>query len=300
MSKTQRFFRTILLLFIILNFYSFGYAGLGTSIPLVSNGAIVVDGESLDWNGIQPFLQDVQGDSYCEEGTDIKTYYLAKDSNYLYWRLDTWSGNFSFGSSSQEKFPVLLFYETGSTQQGPYPNGVTVNISSDSAYISARYDNTEWTQLYSGTEYGAVDQIAEGKILLSEFEPFVIEFISAYYWRAPDVEPHCDEVFKVYNNIPDPTPDPTPTPPTDPSTSLDVSQDSLSLSKGEVKSISVTGGTSPYTVTSSDISVATAIIGGARVIVTGVAKGFAIITITDSDSNSVDVSVKVYDPLEGH
>jgi len=151
---------------------------------------ITIDGMSGDWSGIDPILNDEQGDSICEEGTDITKYYLAKDNNYLYWRVDTQSGNFTF----EERILVLLFYESGAPN-GPYPNGITVNVTDyNEAFVAARYTNNEWTVLYGGPEYGVVGQVAEGKILLTEFNPFTIEYINTYYWRGPDADPQCDEV----------------------------------------------------------------------------------------------------------
>jgi len=110
---------------LIKHYYSLTQSGPpGIIIPFRT---ITVDGISSDWSGINPIVTDAQGDSICETGTDIRRYYLAKDNTYLYWRVDTWSGTFSFGSPGNEKILVLLFLEIGTPSQGPYPNGITVN-----------------------------------------------------------------------------------------------------------------------------------------------------------------------------
>jgi hypothetical protein len=157
---------------------------------------INIDGLPSDWDGIIPIIIDSESDSYCETGTDITQLFLAQDDHYLYWRVDTASGEFSFGSNGQEKLLVLLFYET-TYPNGPYPNGITVNLNSPTnGFVSARYDNYDWIGLYGGIEYGRINQIAEGKIALTDFNPFKIEYLNAYYWRGADADPQCDDAIR--------------------------------------------------------------------------------------------------------
>jgi len=161
---------------------------------------ITVDGLPSDWAGINPILNDSEDDSICETGTDIRGYYLAKDNNYLYWRVDTWSGTFSFGSLGNERILVLNFGEMGTPTQGPYPNGISVNLTSgNNAYVLARYDNKEMTGLYGGSTYGRANKVAEGKIRLSDFATLDIHHLNVYYWRGPDVVPQCDEANLLFS-----------------------------------------------------------------------------------------------------
>jgi hypothetical protein len=199
MLKKQRVIGISLGLLLVLYFFGLGNAGLVFEplIPTVGNDAITIDGSSEDWAGVDPFLLDAEDDSDCEEGTDIKAYYLAKDDQYLYWRLETFSGTFFFGSDTEPKYPILLFYEDA-------PNGLTVNISSTDGLPVAHLSvgsNGVWEYLYGGQEYGVVDKIAEGKIPLDEFEGFEISFIMAYYWRS-ESGPQCDEVMGTYDPPP--------------------------------------------------------------------------------------------------
>ena len=102
------------------------------------------------------------------------------------------SGNFYFGSPEDERILILLFYESDE-----FPNGITVNVNGpDYGYVSAKYDNINWTGLYGGPEYGTARDVAEGRIPLSEFNPFTIESIGTYYYWGPDADPQCDEVSK--------------------------------------------------------------------------------------------------------
>lgn len=55
----------------------------------------------------------------------------------------------------------------------------------------------------------------------------------------------------------------------------------------------ISGGTSPYTVSSSDAKIATATVSGATLTVTGVKEGIANITITDKNKLTGSLAVKV-------
>ena len=72
-----------------------------------------------------------------------------------------------------------------------------------------------------------------------------------------------------------------------------VDLETVTVSIGGTQTITISGGKSPYTVSSDDTSVATALVNGNIVTVTGVAEGPATVTITDSNSNSVTVAVTV-------
>ncbi|MDY6971657.1 MAG: SBBP repeat-containing protein [Thermodesulfobacteriota bacterium] len=72
-----------------------------------------------------------------------------------------------------------------------------------------------------------------------------------------------------------------------------VTPTSLNLSEGQSGTLTISGGASPYTAVSSDISMADVVLNGDTAVVTGVAEGPAIITVTDKDFNSITVSVTV-------
>ena len=156
---------------------------------------INIDGDPEDWDGISPIILDDQGDSFCETGTDIKSLYLAQDDTYLYWRVDTYSGTFSFENPPEDRKLVLLFYETDAPT-GLYPNGITVQLNGIDGVVLVRATNEDFVYLYNGQEYGTVGTIAEGRIPISEFNPFNIEFVGTYYYRGPDADPQCDEASK--------------------------------------------------------------------------------------------------------
>ena len=72
-----------------------------------------------------------------------------------------------------------------------------------------------------------------------------------------------------------------------------VNPTSLSLSVGATSNCTISNGTSPYSASSSNTSVATASVSGSTLIVTGISAGSATITVSDSGSDSATVSVTV-------
>ena len=146
-----------------------GYAGLelGVDLPVAS---IVVDGIPNDWSGIPAYLEDEEGDSTQGVGTDIKAVYLCKDDTYLYWRMDTWSGTFSYIDVNDG--PSLFFQSGGD------------------AFLDVR--------MYFALDPpkgGMVDEVAEGKILLSEFNSATFNRVLGYYGSSDHydrIEPDSD------------------------------------------------------------------------------------------------------------
>ena len=58
----------------------------------IATRTITVDGLTTDWDGLAPIVTDSQGDdSPSYNGDDIRALYLAKDSQYLYIRMDLWA-----------------------------------------------------------------------------------------------------------------------------------------------------------------------------------------------------------------
>ena len=55
----------------------------------------------------------------------------------------------------------------------------------------------------------------------------------------------------------------------------------VEVATGKTTTVSVSGGTAPYTVLSSDIAIASATINQSTVTITGVKKGSAIVTVVD-------------------
>jgi len=217
-------------IFFILSFSGFGHAGMifESEIPVVENDAITINGDSTDWyvDGVEiaPFLTDAQGDSTCEEGTDIKSLYLAKDDHYLYWRMDNWDG-FYLGTPESERYPVIVFYEIDPLREDGFPaGGVTEQIykqiysnggrivGSIAGIIHDDGEPWDWTGLHNDTEWGQINDIAEGKIPLEYFDnplpdehPGInlsLNHLFLYYWR-PEHSGQCDSIEKSYiNNTP--------------------------------------------------------------------------------------------------
>ncbi len=165
----------------------------------IPSANIIVDGYSSDWNGIEPFINDAQGDA-CKEGMDIKACYLAKDQNFLYWRMDIWGDSYD---EAHDTGPELHFFP----QEVPF-SGSTVDTDSSLSFmenhIHARvYSNDndgmiwkvnsagDFTKLYEGDAYGKYNSIAEGKIPLSVFGDVDYKDICFIYFFQKDQFPSC-------------------------------------------------------------------------------------------------------------
>ena len=128
---------------------------------------ITIDGLADDWTGISPYIQDLQDDSSCGEGTDIKDLYLATDGSNLFWRIDTWSGKFNL-----ENHEIRLKY----TSLPNYPTLPKLNVQAgvtwngEGGFIEV-YNEIERPSIpvCSGSEYGRAGQIMEGKVPLRFF-----------------------------------------------------------------------------------------------------------------------------------
>lgn len=67
----------------------------GNSDYYLQDAAIVVDGNTEDWSGIPPVRVDERNDEAANAnypGTDIKAFYMAKDSQFLYLMMEVYDG----------------------------------------------------------------------------------------------------------------------------------------------------------------------------------------------------------------
>ena len=79
--------------------------------------------------------------------------------------------------------------------------------------------------------------------------------------------------------------------------SISVIPTTPNITVGETGTCNISGGTSPYSASSSNTSVATVSVSGSTLSVTGVSAGSATVTVNDSGSDSSTVSVTVYEPF---
>jgi len=152
---------------------------------------ITIDGLPGDWAGIPPLLTDPSGDSPCGVGTDIISLYLAQDASFLYWRIDTSDGLFTWDGQDTTKGPGVTFY---SLSGGSVLAGITASMPGNPsiASISVQYPGPEWTHLATCPRYAKTDQVAEGKIPLILFNGYL--FNSVYAWYSSGIGTAlCDE-----------------------------------------------------------------------------------------------------------
>jgi len=164
------------------------YSALGFDVPIRT---ITVDGQPGDWAGISPILTDPSGDSTCGAGTDIIALYLARDDQYLYWRMDTADGQFSYDGQDTPRGPEVTFY---SISGGQAVSGVSASLPGDPgvASISFLAPPSDWVHLATCPRWGKAVQVAEGKIPLNLFNGFTLNTLHTGY-RSGVGAAFCDE-----------------------------------------------------------------------------------------------------------
>jgi uncharacterized protein (TIGR02145 family) len=139
---------------------------------------IQVDGSADDWVGIPAYAQDPMGDLVCNAGPDLKAVYFAKDSQYLYWRIDSYSGE--FGS---DYHPSIHFYQKADGKSD-YDVHARAWGHQDSGVVWQYTDQDGYVKIHAGVEFGKIDSVAEGKIPLSLFSGNQIIKIYAYFYNS--------------------------------------------------------------------------------------------------------------------
>jgi hypothetical protein len=145
---------------------------------------ITVDGNVGDWGDNLPMSIDPQGDWDSPLGSgqaiDISAVYLAKDSAYLYWRVDLWDGPASNASS----YGLNIW-------QGIENPTVSLTTRFDNGVVSCdiEYNDGMGQRLYSDPIPDATVAIGgaiEGRVPLSVFTDFVnpIAHLYATYWDS--------------------------------------------------------------------------------------------------------------------
>ncbi|MFC1488584.1 PKD domain-containing protein [Thermodesulfobacteriota bacterium] len=180
----KNYLTVLVSLLLLLSFSGLSQAGapLESKLPIRT---IIIDGNPSDWDGVPTFMTDPQGDSNCGVGTDIKAIYFAKDNNYLYWRMDTWSGSYSTDGGPQ----IAMLDDNDPVGGCPF-GGVLANFDQMDGGFSVfdGYPVCEWDNYVYGPDYGRIDQIAEGKIPLNLFAD-----LQNFSWIGGDYG-GCDEI----------------------------------------------------------------------------------------------------------
>ncbi len=186
-----------IIILLILGLTGFSYAG----VPLESKlpyKTIIIDGDPSDWDGVPTFMTDEQDDSNCGEGTDIKAVYFAKDNDYLYWRMDTWSETYDPNGT----ISLVMYDDTSYTNCSK--GGVAGRISYPNGSVDV-FDGDpicKWNPLINGTDYGRIDQIAEGKIPIELFDDLSITNLWVDFAFGCDyVNRHDFEWFAMNHSI---------------------------------------------------------------------------------------------------
>lgn len=194
-------------------FCLYGMANAGLVFDyLIPPKTITVDGDPSDWSGIEPIITDSQGDGLGGPGTDIKAVYLAKDDDFLYWRIDTQNGTFSFNPDTFIG-PGIVFYDLHKLlQNGRIPTGGV------EAFINTKHlngpnnppelapgiavwyaEDDYWKYKEGGPGFGAVGTVAEGKIPLSYLNHLDVNSLLVWY-HGPNENELYDDAFRNFSS----------------------------------------------------------------------------------------------------
>jgi len=161
---------------------------LGITIP---TRTITIDGQAEDWAGIDPMVLDNNGDSSCGQYSDITYVFLTTDNSFLYWRIDTNSGNYDTSS-----YPPVVRFLSHQPRSETRDGDIESSVWEDSGRVDV-YNETihEWDDRYlSGDVYGLVGEVAEGKIPLTLFDSETFTFCEAFIYNRPAGGGTCDEI----------------------------------------------------------------------------------------------------------
>ncbi|MBU1744485.1 MAG: hypothetical protein KJ649_06290 [Proteobacteria bacterium] len=189
------------------------------TIPQVTEGAIAINGNADDWTtaGIAPVLTDVTGEKgqYMAANGDLQSLFLARDSSYLYVRMDL-AGDVTGPSVWQQIMYSLRFRQ--SPGDGPdKPGDVKVYARNRSGVWEVQLQTVQTYGWYGaimdlGTQGGAAvsaGKIVEWRVPLTSLGTLGGRFLAAdtdawYYdsygwdnWYPYDKNPTCLQIQPV-------------------------------------------------------------------------------------------------------
>jgi len=156
----------------------------------ISIASILIDGNRDDWQGIQPFVSDDEGDEDPDAdfvGTDLNAFYMARDDEFLYHMITLHDGNPPtegnlIFSISYDKYPYLnggsVPGDQFSTVNLNYPpDGNMVVILSERSFDS---DGSNGISQYN-SHYAAIgDKFIEYKIPLADMKSIDGKYTDLY------------------------------------------------------------------------------------------------------------------------
>lgn len=145
----------------------------GDGEPIViPTATISVDGSATDWNGIEPVgVDDGEDAAGGDPGTDIREVYIAKDEEFLYWRMDVSEAP----TTGQRTYRLYLIQESSRFPAwGDYELAVGLNWDGVAASLSNRTgeDPDPWRHIPLPAGYAAIGQTIEVKVELAYFAEY--------------------------------------------------------------------------------------------------------------------------------
>jgi hypothetical protein len=184
------------------------------TIAQVADGAIAINGNTADWTGIAPTLTDVTGEKgqYMATNCDLQSLFLARDSTYLYVRMDM-NGDVTGPSVWQQCMYGLRFRQTPDGRDKPgevkvftrYRNSAW-EVKGQSIQTNGWYGSQTDLVAQGGAAAVAVGNVVEWRVPLTSLGTIDGRFLSAdtdgwYYnsyewenWYPYDRNPTCLQI----------------------------------------------------------------------------------------------------------
>lgn len=151
-------------------------------IPIVPDGKIIVDGNGDDWAGINPASLDPKGDSIGE--VDLKNIYLAKDSTFLYWRIDNWTSAINTPEVSNNGYSVII--STSKNLMKTNGDIETRVFSNKRDFMLEKIINNQRIRLNNSQISGMFNTICEMKIPLGDLGNLNNKIVTPFYYKSID------------------------------------------------------------------------------------------------------------------
>lgn len=162
----------------------------GSEPVSLPEASIIIDGDSSDWQGIQPIITDIEGDENPGsdfDGTDLKALYLARDDKFLYHMITLYDADPPVSRDlvyvvSYDKYPIV----GGGSVPGDQFSSVYLNPPSDGnivVNVGERFSSADGSDTSNqfGSDYAAVgDKFIEYKIPLENMKSIDGTYIDLY------------------------------------------------------------------------------------------------------------------------
>ncbi|QTA79359.1 Carboxypeptidase-like domain-containing protein [Desulfonema limicola] len=180
MKKILLPYFSMLVLFLISQNYTFAESYKNYIIPSAN---ITIDGNKLDWNGIQPAFRDKVNDQSYDadfDGTDLENFYVAKDNTFFYFLMELYDGNPKSDIGTQYLFRANTIYNNSGTIGDRFLSAYTNPPNSWVGIAENVTDGIKSIVSYPASYLGIGDKFIEWQVLQSDFGSVNQKFIQTW------------------------------------------------------------------------------------------------------------------------